>query len=129
MKKADQVNAVALALPDLMDSLDSFFDRMVGNGQHNIVLVVGAGDESQYIANRNRALSIDVLTGLLARWKLGLPDTLPGAASVGDTRAFEYLLNTMERAGQSPSPHEAGYGAARLEVLRYVGELIAKGNR
>lgn len=129
MNKNDQITAVALALSPVMTGLDKFFDKLVGDGQHNIVLVVGAGNEAQYIANRQRALSIELLTGLLARWKVGMPDTLPGAASPGDTRAFEYLLNTMELAGKSESLSAAGYGLARLEVLRYVGELIAKGNR
>lgn len=129
MNKAEQVNAVALHLPGVMNMLCDFFDAAVGRNQHNIVLVVGAGDVSQYVANRDRALSIDLLTGLLARWNVGLPDTLPGETSPGDTRAFELLLNEFERAVRKYGRGSTAHRDTRLELLNHVGRLVAEINR
>jgi hypothetical protein len=129
MNNAAQVNAVALHLQGVMTMLDDFFDALVGRGQHNLVLVVGAGDVSQYIANRDRALSVELLSGLLARWKVELPDTLPGASTPGDTRGFEYLLNEFERAVRKYGPGSTSHRDTRLELVNHVGRLVAEINR
>lgn len=129
MKKADQVNAVALSMQRVMGCISDLFNDLVGAGQHEIILLVGAGDVVQFCANTPRPRSVLMLQDLLARWSVGLPDTLPGETSAGDTRAFEYLLNDFEQASQSAEPHKHDYAAKRKELLTYVGELIAKGNR
>lgn len=125
MKKDDQVNAVALSMQTVMGMLNQFYDAMVGRGQHEVVLLVGAGDVVQFSANTRRDRSVLMLQDLLARWSIGMPDTLPGEQTPGDTRAFEYLLNEFEKAIRNGHDHIA----ARGEVVAYVGRLIAAGNR
>ena len=123
MIKRDQVNAVALTLQDVMASLDGYYDRLVGPGQHNLVLVVGAGDVSQYIANRDRKLSTELLKGLLERWKVDLPDVLPETVTA-DMRPFTYLLNAFEAALTHPDPASQDLKNKRIEVLDYVGRQM-----
>lgn len=48
------------------------------------------------------------------------PPTLP------EERAFEYLLNAMELAGQAPMPALEGYGEKRQPVLAFVAALHAE---
>jgi hypothetical protein len=129
MSKDDQVNAVALHLQGVMSMLCDFFDALVGPGQHNLVLVVGAGDESQYIGNRDRAHGIKVLSGVLARWKVDLADRLPGEASPADTRGFELLLNEFQRAVLKYGTASEAARLARQELLNHVGRITAEGNR
>jgi hypothetical protein len=129
MNKAAQVNAVALHLQGVMSMLEDFFDALVGKGQHNIVLVVGSGDVSQYIANRDRALSIEVLQGLLGRWSVGLPDTLPGDSTPGETKSFEFLLNEFQRAVLKYGTSSQASIDTRTELLNYVGRIVAESNR
>ena len=128
MTKDQQVNAVALRLKGVMGELHSFFDKLVGIGQHNIVLMVGAGDVVQFVSNTERAQSVVMIRDLLARWTIGLPDTLPGEASPVDTRAFEYLLNELEATGK-PGGNSSHYPHARAELIGYVSGLIGKAAR
>jgi len=129
MNKRDQVNAVALNLQRVMSAISAAFDALVGRGQHNIILVVGAGDVAQYASNVPRDAGVATLQDLLARWKVGLPDTLPGETTPADIRPFEYLLNAMEASARAADPAAANYAANRAEVLAYVGELLAKSRR
>lgn len=129
MKKSDQVNAVAIHMQGVMGMIDDFYNVLVGPGQHELILVVGAGDVVQYASNATRGRGVRMLTDLLGRWSVGLPDTLPGERSLGDTKAFEYLLNSFEKAAQAEKPADHDYAAHRTELLNYVGGLIAEINR
>jgi hypothetical protein len=129
MSKDNQVNAVALHLQGVMSMLVDYFDALVGPGQHNLVLVVGAGDQAQYVANRERAHSVEVLSGLLARWKVDLADRLPGETSPAGTRAFELLLNEFQRAALKYGSTGDATRLARQEMLNYVGQIVAESNR
>lgn len=123
-----QINAVALAMKPLMGMLDSAVTDLIGTDQHNIVLVIGCANVSQYASNAPRSAGAELLQDLLARWKLGMPDVLPGEQTPGNTRAFEYLLNSFEQASQAPEPAKLDYANRRAELLAYVGRLesIAK---
>jgi hypothetical protein len=129
MKKEQQVNAVAMAMQSLMTFLDGSVTQLIGTNQHNIVLVIGCADVSQYASNVTREYGIGVLKDLLARWQVGIDDVLPGEVSQSDTRAFEYLLNAFEQASQAPEPAKLDYANRRLELLNYVGRLEAKARR
>lgn len=128
MTKDQQINAVALSMKPLMGMLDATVTKLIGTNQHNIVLVIGCGDVSQYVSNAPRPAGAALLQDLLARWNLGMPDVLPGEHTPGDTRAFEYLLNSFEQASQAPEPAKLDYKNRRAELLAYVGRLesIAK---
>lgn len=121
-----KVNAVALTLQKIMVGLDEFYDGIVGKGQHNIILVVGAGDVEQYVANVPRERGIAALQSLFARWSVDLPNTLPDASTPGNTRAFEYLLNEFAEQVRTNGPDLATTGA---NVVKHVGELVAQVNR
>ncbi|MBT2326065.1 hypothetical protein J7E62_27425 [Variovorax paradoxus] len=129
MRKEQQVNAVALAMQGLLSAVDAAVTQIIGSNQHNIVLVIGCADVSQYAANVPRPAGIELLKGLLARWHLGMDDVLPGEVEQSDTRAFEYLLNAFEQASQAPEPAKLDYGYRRKELLNYVGRLEAKAKR
>lgn len=124
--KDHKVNAVALSLQSVMDEISSFYDSLVGEGQHNIILLVGAGDVEQYAANVPRERGIDSLKSLLGRWSVDLPDTLPDASTPGNTRAFEYLLNEFAEQVRTSGPDLA---TTRANVVKHVGELVAQVNR
>jgi hypothetical protein len=129
LSKPQQVNAVALAMQPLLDEIDAAVTRLIGHPQHNIVLVIGCADVSQYAANVPRPAGVDMLKGLLARWHLGMEDVLPGSITPGDTQAFEYLLNSFEEAAKASDGEAMDYANRRLDLLNYVGGLVAKGNR
>jgi hypothetical protein len=124
--KADRINAVALTMQGVMAGLVDFYDDAVGAGQHNIVLIVNAGDTSQYVANTERPQAIGMMQGVLARWSLGMPDTMPGESAPGDTRAFEYLLNEfvaeLKRSGTEMN-------TSRANLVAHAGSLVAQANR
>lgn len=123
----DQIaNCIALSLQPLMAALEAKYDHDIGRGQHNIILLVGGGNSVQFVANCERIKSIKLLQALLARWSLGLPDTMPGEVTKADTRAFEYLLNEFEIAVRADGADSI---AARRAVVDYVGEAIAMGKR
>lgn len=129
MTNDQKINAVAVNMRLLMTFLDRKVTELIGTPQHNIVLVIGCCDVSQYAANMPRAASVELLKDLLARWQLGMDDVLPGEVSPGSTQAFEYLLNSMELAGQASEPALCGYHSKRSEVLAYVARLEAKARR
>lgn len=118
MKKADQVNKVALHLPNVMEMLDGFFDALVGRGQHNIILLVGAGDVEQYVANVPRARGIASLQSLLARWKIDAPDVLPETPR--SNAELELLINDLEKVVAGRGAEGATIEAARDNLRLYV---------
>lgn len=135
MNNQDKANAVALSMQTVMAGLQDFFDGLVGKGQNNIVLVVGAGDVEQYISNRDRAAGVATLQALLARWNAGVPDRLPGEATPGDLRPFTHLLAELERClgddtmGRPHLDPRLTTDMARDNLLAYVGEQVAKAAR
>lgn len=129
MNTARQINAVAMAMGPFMKSLDEAVTKLTGTHQHNIVLVIGCADVSHYASNVKRPESIKILKDLFARWQLGMDDVMPGEVSTGDTKAFEYLLNTFEEASQAPEPARLDYANRRAELFAYVGRLEAKARR
>lgn len=135
MTNDEKANAVALSMQIVMGFVDKFFDDLVGRGQHNIVLIVGAGNVEQYISNRERAAGVATLQSLLARWNAGVPDRMPGEATPGDLRPFAHLLAELERClGEDARgvPHvdaRLTTDMARANLMDYVGEQIAKGRR
>jgi hypothetical protein len=135
MTNDEKANAVALSLQTVMHGLHQFFDALVGKGQHNIVLVVGAGDVEQYISNRDRDVGAETLRSLLARWNAGVPDRLPGEVEPGDLAPARHLLAELERCLNEDArglPHldkRLTTQMARDNLLAYVGEQIAKANR
>lgn len=135
MTNDEKANAVALSMQTVMGGIHRFFDSLVGNGQHNIVLVVGAGNVEQYISNRDRAVGVATLQALLARWNAGVPDRLPGEVSAGDLRPFAHLLAELERCLTEDIhgvPHldlRLTTDNARANLMAYVGELVAKAVR
>lgn len=129
MNTNPQLNLVALSLPAMRGFLVEYYGDLIGQRQAGVLLLVAIGDQVQYVSNCEQPQAARMLQDLLARWHLGLPDTMPGESTPGDTRAFEYLLNTMELAGQAACPADAGYGAARKAVIAYVGDLVGKMNR
>ncbi len=50
-------------------------------------------------------------------------DTPAPAAALDSPRAFEYLLNALERAGQEEEPSQHGYAAKRRAIFAYVDAL------
>ncbi len=135
MTNYEKANAVALSMQAVMGIVHSFFDRLVGAGQHNIVLVVGAGNVEQYISNLDRATGVATLQSLLARWNAGVPDRLPGEAAPGDLRPFAHLLIELERCigedarGAAHLDPRLEIKMARANLMAYIGEQIAKANR
>lgn len=129
MNEAQQVNAVAMAMQGLVEGIDSFVTQLIGTNQHNIVLVVGCCNVSQYGANIERAAGKALLLDLFTRWQLDMPDVKPGEVSPGDTRAFEYLLAQHEEALQADDPTQFDHANRRLELLNYVGRLEALAKR
>lgn len=125
MTDDEKVNAVALHFRGLMNGLDQKVSRLVGAGQHNIILVIGAGNSSQFGSNVPRERSIRLLRDLFARWQVGLPDLLPGERSKMDTRAFEYLLQLYDEAMQTGED----VAACRGELVGYVSGLLSTINR
>jgi len=135
MTNDEKSNAVALSMQTVMGIVSGLYDRLVGAGQHNIVLVVGVGDVEQYISNRDRAAGIATLQALLARWNAGVPDRLPGEVSAGDLGPFRHLLCELERTLNEDArglPHldpRLTTSMARANLLDYVGEQVAKASR
>lgn len=129
MTDDEKVNAVAGTMQLFMGSIDSAYSELVGAGQHELILLVGAGNVVQYVSNTNRQRGVLMLQDLLARWSLGFPDRMPGEQTPGDVRPFEYLLNKFESAAQADKPAEHDYAARRTELLNYVGGLVAENNR
>lgn len=135
MTNDEKANRVALSMQTVMGILDEYFNQLVGRGQHNIILVVGAGDVEQYISNRDRAAGTASLRSLLARWNAGVPDRLPGEATPGDLRPFAHLLAELERCiGEDARgvPHvdpRLTTDCAREQLMSYVGEQVAKAKR
>lgn len=125
MSDDDKVNAVALNLQGLMNGLDQKVSRLVGVNQHNIILVIGAGNVSQYASNNTRDRGVKCLRDLFARWQLDLPEVLPGERSKADTRAFEYLLQQYDEAVQAGEDVDA----CRVELVGYVSGLLSTINR
>lgn len=135
MTNDEKANAVALSMQPLMTVVHTFLDDLVGKGQHNVVLVVGAGDVEQYISNRDRAAGVATLRALLARWNAGVPDRLPGEATPGDLRPFMHLLAEFERClgddamGRPHLDPRLTTANARQNLLDYVGEQVGKASR
>ncbi|WP_137860764.1 hypothetical protein [Variovorax sp. 3P27G3] len=129
LSKAQQVNAVALAMQPLLGGIDAAVTRLIGHQQHNIVLVIGCAGVSQYAANVPRPAGVQLLKDLFARWHFGMDDVLPGGVTPGDTQAFEYLLNKLEEAAKAPEPEKLDYANRRIELLNYVGRIEAKARR
>lgn len=135
MTNDEKANAFALSMQTVMGIVSGLYDRLEGAGQHNIVLVVGAGNIEQYISNRDRAAEVATLQSLLARWNAGVPDRLPGEATPGDLRPFTHLLAELERCLTEDIygvPHldpRLTTDNARQNLLHYVGEQIAKASR
>lgn len=135
MTNDEKANAVALSMQPLMTVVHTFLDDLVGKGQHNIVLVVGAGDVEQYISNRDRAAGVATLLSLLARWNANVPDRLPGEVTAGDLQPFAHLLAELERClieDIHGIPHldpRLTTDFARANLMAYVGEQVAKAAR
>lgn len=129
MIKHQQINAVAMAMKSLIGALDEAVTGLIGSTQHNIVLVIGCADVSQYASNMKRGDAIPLLKDLLARWHVGIDDVLPGEVTPGDTTAIEYLLRQVEEAARHPDPASLDYANRRGELLAYVGRLEAKAKR
>jgi hypothetical protein len=129
MGDRDRVNLVALNMQAVLEFLTDYYGVLLGRGRTDVLLLVGCDDVVQYGSNCERQHSQRLLQDMLARWSLGLPDSMPAESTPGDTRPFEYLLNAMELAGQADNPAAAGYGPARKAVLDYVGDLVGKANR
>lgn len=122
MTNNEKVTAVALHLQPTIGMLNSFFDGMVGRGQHELILLVGAGDNVQFASNTKRERSVLMLQDLLARWSIGMPDTMPDEVTSGNLKPFEYLLNEWAAA---PSG-SAAQKFARSNLDQYVGGMVAK---
>lgn len=135
MTNNEKANRVALSMQTIMRGLQGFFDGLVGKGQHNIVLVVSAGDVEQYISNLDRDAGVKTLQGLLARWNAGVPDRLPGEVSASDLAPTRHLLAELERCLNEDArglPHvdkRLTTQMARNNLLTYVGEQVAKASR
>ncbi len=129
MNKDRQINAVAMAMQMLISAIDEAVTRLIGSNQHNIVLVIGCADVSQYGSNMKRGDAIPLLKDLLTRWQVGMDDVLPGEVTPGNTAAFEYLLRQVEEAAKHPDPASLDHASRRGELLAYVGRLEAKAKR
>lgn len=127
MNNQEKVVAVANAMQPLMAVLDEFLTEQLGDNQHDIILLIGAGNEEQYAANVPRERGIESLTQLLNRWKVGMPEHPPGSITPGDTAPFKLLLDEYDAARRKLDAGAIHH--ARLGMIRYVGELVALANR
>lgn len=134
MTNEDRAALVAASLQTMMSMLDTYFDALVGENKHNIVLVVNAGDVSQYISNLGREQGMKTIQSLLARWGAGVPDILV-EATPGDLGPTRHLLAELERCLNEDArglPHvdpRLTTEDARENLLAYVGEQVAKASR
>lgn len=127
MTPDEQINAIALNLQGLINGLDQRVSRLVGKNQHEIILVIGCADQSQYASNSTRERGIKALSDLYARWKLNLPEVMPGEVGEADTAGFQYLLALLETAIATGDTQDAKWHRANL--IAYVGQLAAEVNR
>ena len=123
------INKVALSLQNMQAFLHDYYNSLVDPEPVGTVLLVAVGGQVQYVSNVGREQAAGMLQDLLARWKLGFPEAMPGESTPGDLQQFVYLLNALEIAGQAPVPAQAGYAGARAALLEYVGDLVGKANR
>jgi len=130
VNRADQVNAVALQLPGIIGALDRLMTETIESSAHNIVLVIGCGDVSQYAANVPRVQGEKLLLDLFTRWKLGMPEVLPEITTHGaDVTLFAYMLDTFSDLVRTSEKGSAELVAARADLLDHVGRLQASANR
>lgn len=106
-----------------MGMLEDFFDALVGKGQHNVILLVCAGDVEQYISNTSRERGVASLKGLLARWQAGVPDALP-ETPIGSTPELELLLDELVAAARGTAPGGPDVDDARRELRALFARRI-----
>lgn len=126
LSSAERVNAVALCMQGFIQGLDQKVTRLIGDDQHEIILIIGAGDVQQYASNTTRDRGIEAIRDLFMRWSLGLPQRMPGEVQPAQTEGFEYLLSLLEKAIAEKSTDTAAH---RENLVTYVGQLLAEVNR
>lgn len=124
---ARRANIVALNMTSILKGLDLILDDLLGTREHQIIVLLGAGDVVQYASTVPRKEATKMMEDLFARWNLEFDSYLPGERTPGKLDQFRYLLAKYEKAKypKHQEPDAQDVANAKLQLEEYVGRLTS----